>query len=95
MLYGDSITSLAKLETAIDLFINDSDHSVEYEMREYEAVAAKLAHHAIVIGDNAHFSDKLIDFAERSGRDFLFFHEEPDRHWYPGAGIGVAYRRRA
>lgn len=93
ILYGDSIESLMKLDVKIDLFINDSDHSVDYEMREFETVAPMLSSHAIIIGDNAHFSDKLINFAEKTNRDFLYFNEQPRDHWYPGGGIGVAFSR--
>ena len=93
ILYGDSIESLKKLDDTIDLFINDSDHSIDYEMREFETIAAKLSPNAIVIGDNSHFSDKLINFAAKTGRNFLYFHEQPADHWYPGGGIGVAYAR--
>lgn len=93
VLYGDSIESLKGLEGKIDLFINDSDHSTDYEMREYETVAMKLSSRAVIIGDNSHFSDKLINFAERTNRDFLFFQEQPEKHWYPGGGMGVAYTR--
>lgn len=35
ILYGDSIESLAALDVIIDVFINDSDHSADYEGREY------------------------------------------------------------
>jgi hypothetical protein len=31
ILFGDSITSLANFGGEIDLFINDSDHSADYE----------------------------------------------------------------
>lgn len=92
VLYGDSITSLGALTQSIDLFINDSDHSQDYEMREYETVVDQLAPTAIILGDNAHCSPKLFQFAERTGRDFLFFQEKPKQHWHPGAGIGAAYR---
>ena len=34
ILYGDSIESLKGLDREIDLFINDSDHSADYEARE-------------------------------------------------------------
>lgn len=91
ILYGDSIESLKKLNTTIDMFINDSDHSLDYEMREFETVASKLSPKAIVIGDNSHFSDKLINFAKSTKRDFLYFQEQPEDHWYPGGGMGVAY----
>ena len=41
ILYGDSIESLQCLEGPIDLFINDSDHSAEYEEREYACITSK------------------------------------------------------
>ena len=34
ILVGDSIESLKKLNTIIHIFINDSDHSAEYEEKE-------------------------------------------------------------
>jgi predicted O-methyltransferase YrrM len=92
ILYGDSIDSLKSLRGPIDLFINDSEHSVDYEAAEYQVVRDKLAPSAIVLGDNAHVSDNLAIFAAETGRKFLFFKEVPSRHWYPGAGIGIAFR---
>ena len=91
ILYGDSIESLQRLEGPIDLFINDSDHSAEYEEREYACIASKLSPQAVVLGDNAHVTDKLYQFASATGRRFLFFSEKPADHWYPGAGIGAAW----
>jgi hypothetical protein len=91
ILYGDSIESLRRLQEAIDIFINDSDHSAEYEGREYETVKAKLAPTAIILGDNAHTNDKLLNFALLTGRQFVFFQEKPVNHWYPGGGIGIAF----
>ena len=78
----------------VDLFINDSDHSADYERREYCVMADKLSGDAIVLGDNAHVTDNLALFARDSGRQFLFFKEVPKNHWYPGGGIGIAYRPR-
>jgi hypothetical protein len=91
ILYGDSLQSLAAMQEPIDLFINDSDHSAEYEAREYLAIESKLAPGGIILGDNAHATDKLAIFSERTGRNFLFFREEPDDHWYAGAGIGISF----
>ncbi|HVY10319.1 MAG TPA: class I SAM-dependent methyltransferase [Mycobacteriales bacterium] len=90
ILYGDSIESLRSLSGPIDLFINDSDHSAEYEAAEYEEIAPKLAHLSVVLGDNSHVTLALSDFARRRGRPFVFFGEEPSDHWYPGAGIGIS-----
>jgi predicted O-methyltransferase YrrM len=93
ILYGDSIESLAKLDGKIDLFVNDSDHSAEYEAREYETVADKLSDRAVILGDNSHGTDKLLDFSLKTGRHFLFFQEKPLSHWYPGGGIGISFRK--
>jgi hypothetical protein len=90
ILYGDSIESLRSLNTQVDLFINDSEHSAEYEGREYEIIAPKLSEQAIVLGDNSHATDKLLDFSLNQGRRFFFFAEKPSDHWYPGGGIGIS-----
>lgn len=91
ILYGDSIESLAALDVTVDVFINDSDHSADYEGREYRLVAPKLSRHAVIIGDNAHVTDELLKFSKETGRRFLFFREEPADHWYLGAGIGLSF----
>jgi hypothetical protein len=95
ILYGDSLASLEALEGPVDLLINDSDHSADYEGREYAVVAPKLSERAVVLGDNAHVTDELYRFARRTGRHFLFFHEQPYKHWYPGGGIGAAFGQEA
>lgn len=94
ILYGDSITSLSKFNQTIDLFINDSDHSPGYEQREYETIARILSPESILLGDNSGITDKLLDFALSTGRHYIFFQEEPKGHWYPGSGIGIAFRRK-
>jgi hypothetical protein len=93
-LYGDSIETLRQITGSINIFINDSDHSAEYEMKEYQTIAAKLAEDALIIGDNAHCSKKLLEFAQSTDRNFLFFQEKPKSHWYFGAGIAVAFPKR-
>lgn len=91
ILYGDSIESLRKLEKAIDLFINDSDHSAVYEGEEYRTVSSKLTQNAIALGDNSHCTDELFKFSLEHNRNFLFFRESPIDHWYPGGGIGISF----
>ena len=91
ILIGDSIESLQKLAVEIDLFINDSDHSAEYESKEYEIIRNKLSSKALIIGDNSHTTDSLWNFAHASRRKFLFFKEEPRDHWYQGGGIGASW----
>ena len=88
--YGDSIESLRQLSGGVDLFINDSDHSSDYEYAEYHVIEEKLSPSAVILSDNAHATDSLRRFAQESERQFLFFSEAPKDHWYPGGGIGIA-----
>jgi len=90
---GESVDVLQKGITPIDLFLHDSLYTREYETAEFDAVAERLSVSAIVLSDNAHVTDALPAWAERTGRNFMFFSERPTRHWYPGDGIGAAYSR--
>lgn len=92
VLYGDSLKSLANFDEEIDLFINDSDHSCEYEYLEYKEIVNKLSPGAIIISDNAHATDSLAKFSMEESRHFLFFREEPKEHWYPGGSVGISFR---
>lgn len=94
VLYGDSITSLQSLSPkSVDLFVNDSDHSADYEYREYQTMTSRLSDDGVILGDNAHATDSLLRYSRESGRDFIFFDERPLDHWYPGAGIGISLQR--
>jgi hypothetical protein len=93
ILYGDSIKSLSQFSEKIDLFINDSDHSSEYEYQEYLTIQKLMTEKTIILGDNSHCTDKLLVFSNETNRNFLFFQEVPLDHWYPGAGIGISYKR--
>jgi len=92
--YGDSIKSLEKFDDTVDLFINDSDHSADYEAKEYQAIGNKLSEKAIVLGDNSHCTDNLFNFSLKAKRHFIFFQERPSEHWYPGGGIGICFKRQ-
>jgi predicted O-methyltransferase YrrM len=94
ILYGDSLTSLRTIDERIDLFINDSDHSAEYEAAEYETIKGRLSENAVILGDNSHTTDKLLEFSICNNRHFVFFQEQPEKHWYPGAGIGISVKKR-
>jgi len=92
ILYGDSIESLKKLNKQIDVFINDSDHSSNYEYKEYLTIRSKLSSNAIILGDNSHCTTKLLEFSKETNRKFLFFAEVPKNYWREGAGIGFSYK---
>ena len=90
ILYGDSIESLSSFKEEIDLFINDSDHSAEYEAEEYKTITPKLSENSIILGDNSHTNSKLMEYSIKNNRRFVLFHEQPLDHWYPGGGIGIS-----
>lgn len=87
---GSSVQLLADV-TDVDIFLHDSLHTYDYETRELDAVEPNLSRGAIVLSDNAHQSAALSDWAERTGRHYLFFKEQPAQHWWPGDGIGAAW----
>jgi hypothetical protein len=90
---GSSLDVLAELND-VDLFLHDSLHTYDYETRELAVVEPNLRADAIIVSDNAHDSSALSDWAERTGRHYLFFKEQPLRHWWPGDGIGAAWSGR-
>lgn len=90
---GSSIDVLAELKD-VDIFLHDSLHTYDYETKELTAVGPNLRPDAIVLSDNAHESSALSDWAERNGRQYLFFKEQPRDHWWPGDGIGAAWASR-
>jgi hypothetical protein len=94
ILFGDSIQSLALLEDQIDIFINDSDHSAEYESMEYESIKNKLSPNSFLLSDNSHVTDSLRIFSNKNRRNYVFFKEIPRDHWYPGAGIGISFIKK-
>jgi methyltransferase family protein len=87
---GSSIEVLAGL-TDVDMFLHDSLHTYDYETEELTTVEPNLRPNAIILSDNAHDSSALSDWAERNGRHYLFFKEQPLDHWWPGDGIGAAW----
>jgi predicted O-methyltransferase YrrM len=93
ILYGDSINTLSEFTKKIDLFISDSDHSSDYEYREYQVIKDKITEMTIMLGDDSHCNSWLADFSFEMNRNFLFFKDFPSNHWYPGAGIGISFSR--
>jgi hypothetical protein len=90
---GSSVDLLGTLKN-VGVFLHDSLHTYDYETGELRAVEPNLRAGAIVLSDNAHDSSALSDWAERSGRHYLFFKEQPRDHWWPGDGIGAAWSGR-
>ncbi len=92
LVLGDSLQSIPALRPPVDVFLHDSNHSAEHERAEFAAIAPHLTPGAVLLSDNAAESDVLVSVAEQTGRRFLYFREEPADHWFPGDGIGIAWK---
>ena len=91
VLIGDSIESLKKFPEPVDIFLHDSDHRAEYEWAEFLAIEPRLHENSLVMSDNSQATAKLREFAERVGKSFLYFQDNPQDHWWPGDGIGTVF----
>lgn len=91
ILLGDSVDHLKKFPEPVDIFLHDSDHRPEYEWAEFLAIEPRLHPGSIVMSDNSQQTSKMLEFAERIGRSFLYFQDQPKGHWWPGDGIGAAF----
>jgi len=94
LVISDSHAALGEMREAVGLFIHDSYHAYHHEAREYELVKDLMIPGGIVISDNAHAGTALMDFAEANGLRYHFWRESPARHFYQGAGIGIAVMRK-
>ena len=92
IIISDTALVINGLSEKIDLFISDGDHSSEFEWNELNALSNKLSQKSYVLSDNSHTSGVLAEWSVQNNRKFLFFKEEPDGHWYPGAGIGISIK---
>jgi len=91
ILLGDSVELLKKFPEPVDIFLHDSDHRPEYEWAEFLAIEPKLHPGSIVMSDNSQQTSKMFEFAQRLGKSFLYFQDQPKGHWWPGDGIGAAF----
>lgn len=89
--FGNSLDILGGIAN-VDMFLHDSLHTYEHESAEFVTIEPNLAPGAIILSDNSHESPACAEFAERTGRHYLFFKELPFAHWWPGDGIGVAWK---
>jgi len=90
---GSSLDLLGELRE-VEMFIHDSLHTYDFETKEFTAVGPNLSADAVILSDNAHDSAALSSWAEKTGRHYLFFKEQPLNHWWPGDGIGAAWADR-
>lgn len=93
IVYANSLEFLRTTDHTIDMFIHDSDHSHEHEIREYELLWHKLSRNGVIISDNANVTDCLYEFAHKNSMLFGYWQEEVINHIASPGGIGLALRR--
>ena len=88
---GNALELIPKcdLGEGIDLFLHDSDHRYEHEHAELELVRPLSSPGAVIMSDNVHACTAFVDFCIEHEMVPHLFHEEPIRHFYPGAGLGL------
>jgi Methyltransferase domain len=79
---------------AVGMIVHDSEHTYECEHFELTAAVSHAGPTLALVSDNAHATSALRDVAADLGIDYRFFRERPRRHFYPGAGIGLAILER-
>jgi len=84
---ADARQVLSELGREVNLLIQDT--APQFEAAILAAAADHLAEGAVVC--SVWHTGDLLAFAERTGRRFLVFHDEPKDHWYPGSHIAIAY----
>jgi len=89
LVIGDSIESIGRI-SEIDFFIQDSNHSMNHEILELNALEKQLCKNSIVISDNAHDSNALFEWSKKMERNYLFVNEQSKKHWYSGDGVGIS-----
>lgn len=89
---GSSLEIIPKVGP-IDFFIHDSDHRAEYEREEFELAIRHGSNELTLLSDNAHVTTVLAEIAEECDMQFTYISEEPESHWWPGDGVGVARPR--
>ena len=76
-------------DRSVDVFLHDSDHSYDHETFELETVFPHAVAGAVFISDNAE-GTAFADFCARHRMRAFLFLEQPHRHVYPGAALGIS-----
>lgn len=90
---NNSVDELEEFEEKIDVFIHDSKHTKDYIKDELKAIESNINSDSLLISDASHHSDAFYNYSKENDRKYLFFKEETDSHWFPGAGIGVSFKQ--
>lgn len=80
-------TLLADAPTQV--FLHDSLHTYAHERFEFETATTAMRG-GVLLSDNSHATPALREVCDQVGGRYHYWHEEPRKHFYPGAGIGLA-----
>jgi hypothetical protein len=94
ILTANSCESLRTFRETIDFFIHEDWSDLEYEERQFGLLTNKLSPRAIVVTPWP-ATEVLMHFAQKWGRSYLIFHDQPLNHWFTGTNIGVVFEKRS
>lgn len=87
VLHRDAVAAMAKFDRPVDLFFHDTTSAAEHVKLLLPAV--KLAPNGVIATSWA--THEVFAFAEQQGKRFLQVRDEPVRHWFPGAQMGLVF----
>lgn len=87
ILRRDAISALAGLDGPVGLFIHDTTPEPAHVRALLAAVP--LAPGGVI--ETTWATPEVFAFAAQNGKHFLQIREEPRRHWYPGAQLGLVF----
>ena len=93
ILVADALASLSNFSMPIDFYFSDGLRTQEYEKREFDLLFEKVNNTGVIVSNKLDLSDALADCATQNNWDFIYFKEQPFKHWFPGSGLGIMFNR--
>lgn len=91
IIIGEALESLSSFKEPIDFYFSDGGRSPSYENLEFKLLSLKMNQSGIVVSNKLQFSNATSQLAKQMHKKHIYFREEPLRHWYPGAHIGIVF----
>lgn len=83
----DAISAMQTLDATVDLFVHDTTP----EQGHVRALLAAVPFAPGAVIETTWATPEIFDYAKKAGKRFLQVRDEPLRHWYPGAQLGLIF----
>jgi hypothetical protein len=88
---SDALNYLTSTAQEVDFYFSDGCRTYAYEVMEFDCLKPKLSKNPLVITNKGRFSAALHELAVVWNKKYLYFAEEVEDHWYPGAHFGILF----